>query len=219
MNMKDSFPTNSSFKKLNKSFTCIMGRSARRVFQHKIFCELRVERCEGETRARLCMSRGERSAGKLAGSAVSVCIFVNTCILSYFCTYLYIFVFLFIDIVYRFYRTSNIFLVILVSPREVMASTWLDPYLSRVLLYLYYLVFVYFVFVSFYICVFLYLCICHLRKVPASTWLAPCLPPAKMFRIFLELAATPAQRMSSPRITGQFCSQRFEVGSENREEG
>ena len=100
-----------------------------------------------------------------------------------------------------------------------MASTWLDPYLSRVLLYLYYLVFVYFVFVSFYICVFLYLCICHLRKVPASTWLAPCLPPAKMFRIFLELAATPAQRMSSPRITGQFCSQRFEAGSENREEG
>ena len=97
-----------------------------------------------------------------------------------------------------------------------MASTWLDPCLSRVLLYLYYLVFVYFVFVSFYICVFLYLCICHLRKVPASTWLAPCLPPAKMFRIFLELAATPAQRMSSPRITGQFCSQRFEAGSENR---
>ena len=108
MNMKDSFTTHSSFKKLNKSFTCIMGRSARRVFQHKIFCELRVERCEGETRARLCMSRGERSAGKLAGSAVSVCIFVNICMLSYFCTYLYIFVFLFTEFVNRFYRIAHL---------------------------------------------------------------------------------------------------------------
>ena len=150
------------------------------------------------------------------------------CICVYFCKYMYTFVFLYISVYFRifvywicvsFLQNLNSFLIILVSPREVMASTWLDPYLSRVLLYLYYLVFVYFVFVSFYICVFLYLCICHLRKVPASTWLAPCLPPAKMFRIFLELAATPAQRMSSPRITGQFCSQRFEVGSENREEG